>query len=66
MRADAALANQYAFDEIVQASYRYPDMETRRAHADALEHGLANTSGLASTQRIRPAGSVRHLRGRDR
>lgn len=65
VRADAALANQYAFDEIVQASYRYTDLEARRALADALEDGLANTPGLASKQRTRLEGSVRHLRGQD-
>jgi len=66
VRANAALANQYAFDEIVQASYRYTDLDTRRALADALEDGLAHTPGLTDRQRTRLEGSVRHLRQQDR
>ena len=66
VRTNATLANQYAFDEIVQAGYRYTTLSSRRALADALDAGLANASGLTPEQRSRLEGAADFMRRSDR
>jgi len=66
VRTNATLANQYAFDEIVQAGYRYTTLSSRRALADALDAGLANTPGLTPEQRSRLEGAADFMRRPDR
>lgn len=61
VRRDVRLADQTAFLQVAQSSYRYASQPARKGLADALEDGLRQP-GLNSTQRMQLDAHVRLLR----